>query len=596
MGEPDGVHDDVSEVGSARAGVVLAEGARLVWSYVRRAPGVFAVSLSGACLYALMLVGGTVVIGRATDEVVVPAFTDGADVGSVWWVVALITGAATLRSMGVVLRRFFGSMTTERNNRWLRRRLADIYVHRSLAELKARPTGQLLAHADTDVEVSTMVLQPLAFTLSMSVVAVAAVATLWGIDPWLVAVAVGVFPATWFANRLFTQRVIEPASRVRVAVGEVSAVVHESIDGALVVKTLGREAAESERLRQPARLLADTRIRIGHLRANLEPALDMLPNLGMVAVLAIGAWRVDGGGVSTGEVVQAMVLFQQLAFPMRIIGFFLEENATSVVAARRLRRVFDLPVAGRFGGSTPLREGPLSVRFEDVSFSYGSDRVLDGCSFDVAAGEVVALVGATGSGKSTVAHLLAGLIEPTTGRIELGGVALDEVEADVLRQRTSLVPQEAFLFADSLAANVDLDRAKPPDRRERWAAAAGVDFVDDLDAGWSTVVGERGITLSGGQRQRVALARALAGEPGLLVLDDATSAVDPVTEQQILRSLGHELAATTLVVAHRVSTIELADRVLFLDNGRIARAGTHRDLLAEPGYARLIRAYEAGSS
>ncbi|MDG2112221.1 MAG: ABC transporter ATP-binding protein [Actinomycetota bacterium] len=592
MAEPGRVHDPVVEIGSARAGVVLREGARLIRSYIARAPRTFWTAVAGASLYAVMLVLGTEVIGRATDEVIIPTFEDGGQPGSTWWIVGLLVGASLLRSVGVILRRFFGAMTTERNNRALRRRLAQIYLQRSLSELRARPTGELLAHADTDVEVSTMVLQPLPFTMSMVVLAVAAMVSLFSVDPWMLLVAFLVFPATWLANRIFTQRVIEPASQVRAAVGDVTAVVHESVDGALVVKTLGREDAETDRLRGPAAHLRDTRIRIGRLRASLEPALDMLPNLGMIAVLAIGAWRVSEGGASTGEVVQAMVLFQQLAFPMRIVGFFLEENATSVVAARRLQRVFDLPVAGRFGGDLDLPDGPLGLRVDDLSFSHGDDVVLDHCSFDVAPGEVVALVGGTGSGKTTIAQLLFGLVEPAGGSIALGGVHLGDVDADVLRRRASLVSQETFLFADSVFDNVVLGRSVDEADAHHHASTARAQFIDELAQGWDTVLGERGVTLSGGQRQRVALARALVGDPGFLLLDDSTSAVDPVVEQEILDGLAVELATTTLIVAHRVSTIELADRVLFLQDGRIRASGSHRELLDVDAYAELVKAYE----
>ena len=225
MAEPGRVHDDVAEVGSARAGVVMAEGARLIRSYIARTPRTFTTAVIGASLYAVMLVVGTEIIGRATDEVIVPAFEPDQEPGSTWWIVGLLLGAAMLRSVGVVLRRFFGSMSTERNNRSLRRRLAQIYLHRSLSELRSRPTGELLAHADTDVEVSTMVMQPLPFALSMVVLSVAAVISLVSVDPWMLVVALLVFPATWLANRVFTQRVIEPASRVRAAVGDVTAVV-----------------------------------------------------------------------------------------------------------------------------------------------------------------------------------------------------------------------------------------------------------------------------------------------------------------------------------------------------------------------------------
>jgi ATP-binding cassette subfamily B protein len=559
---------------------------------VRRCPVRFAIAVAGAGIYGVMLVLGTEVIGRAIDEVLVPTFSEDETPGSLVWLAVALIGVSVVRSTGVVLRRFFGAMTTERNNRYLRRKLVDVYLQRSITQLRARPTGELLAHADTDVEVSTMLLQPLPFTVGMLFLGSAAVVSLVAIDIWLLLAATLVFPATWYANRIYTQKVIEPAGKVREAVGDVTAVVHESVDGALVVKTLGREADEVERLRAPAERLKATRLRIGRLRATFEPSLDMLPNLGVIAVLALGSWRVSAGAASTGEVVQAMVLFQQLAFPMRIIGFFLEENAMSVVAARRLQRVFDMPVAGRFGGDRDLPSGPLGLEVNSVSFSYGDDIVLDDCSFVLEPGEVVALVGATGSGKTTLAQLLFGLIVPESGSISLGSVPLSDIDPGRLRSRASLVSQETFLFADDVFDNVGLGRPLSRDDVHRHAMTSRAEFIDDLIDGWNTSVGERGVTLSGGQRQRVALTRALVGDPGFLLLDDSTSAVDPIVEREILDALAAELHTTTLVVAHRVSTIRLADRVLFLLDGRIAGSGTHEELLKIAAYEELVRAYE----
>ncbi|MFT7650416.1 MAG: ATP-binding cassette subfamily B protein [Candidatus Poriferisodalaceae bacterium] len=577
---------------SERASQVLLEGLRLIRTYVSRRPWVFGTAVFGGFVYSIMLVVGTEVLGEATDRVLIPAFEDRAPDGSQRWLLASIVVVALLRSGGVVLRRFFGAMTTESNNRFIRRQLTDLYLERSISQLRSKPTGELMAHADTDVEVSTMLLQPLPFTLGMVALVGASVLSLSLIDPWLLLVALLVFPATWFANRMFTERVIEPASKVRQAVGDVSAIVHESFDGALVVKTLGREAAEVDRLRVPAGRLRQVRLRVGRLRATFEPALEMLPSFGVVSVLAIGSWRVSEGSVTTGEVLQAMVLFQQLAFPMRIVGFFLEENAQSVVAARRLKGVIDMPVAGRFGNATPLPDGPLPVVVEDLGFAYGDEQVLDGCSLELSAGEVVALVGSTGSGKTTLAQLLFGLSEPQRGSVTLGGVPLSEVDPDVLRSRTSLVSQETFLFADSVLDNVALGRDVDQEQLNHHARTARAEFIETLNHGWETVVGERGVTLSGGQRQRVALTRALIGRPGFLLLDDSTSAVDPVVEREILDGLSSELAATTLVVAHRVSTIRLADRVLFLDEGRIKGEGSHEELLNIPEYEALVRAYE----
>jgi ABC-type multidrug transport system fused ATPase/permease subunit len=229
-----------------------------------------------------------------------------------------------------------------------------------------------------------------------------------------------------------------------------------------------------------------------------------------------------------------------------------------------------------------------------LAFAYGDDRVLDGVDLTLAAGEVVAVVGATGSGKSTLCHLLAHLYEPGSGAVRLGGVELRAAEPDSIRAHVALAFQEAFLFGDTVRENLTL--GQPVDDEDvRWALArARADrFVSRLPHGLDQQLGERGVTLSGGQRQRLALARALLRRPGLLMLDDATSAVDPTIEQQILEGLRASLHATTLIVAHRVSTISLADRVVFLEGGRIAASGSHVELLARvPAYAALARAYQ----
>jgi ABC-type multidrug transport system fused ATPase/permease subunit len=301
--------------------------------------------------------------------------------------------------------------------------------------------------------------------------------------------------------------------------------------------------------------------------------------------------------ISTGQLVQAMALFTILTFPMRVVGFLLEEMPRAVVAADRIAGVLASPTrpTPAEGTGAPLPHGPLAVDVRALRFAYSpdADPVLAGVDLALAPGEVVALVGATGSGKSTLCHLLAHIYQPTGGSVRLGGVDLATAEPASLRSEVALVFQEAFVFADTVRENLALGLDAADDDL-RWAldAARARRFVERLPLGLDQPLGERGVTLSGGQRQRLALARALLRRPGLLMLDDATSAVDPTIERQILDGLPDSLHATTLVVAHRVSTIALADRVLFLDGGHIAASGTHQELLGVPAYASLARAYE----
>ena len=313
-------------------------------------------------------------------------------------------------------------------------------------------------------------------------------------------------------------------------------------------------------------------------------------------MLLIGSWQVSEGRLNEGELVQAMALFGLLAFPMRVVGFFLQELPRSVVASARLERVLAEPDApgGEIGTGVALPDGPLGLSLDGVSFSYDDFTVLDGVDLQVEPGEIVALVGATGAGKTTLCELLVRMDDPSHGQVRLGGVDLREADLAAVRASVALVFQESFLFAETVGENISLGEAgSDAEVVEAARIAQAHGFIDELPGGYETVVGERGVTLSGGQRQRVALARALLRRPRVLVLDDATSAVDPVVEAEILDGLRRSLDMTTLVVAHRVSTIMLANRVAFLEHGRIAALGTHDELLDVPGYVAIVRAYEA---
>jgi ATP-binding cassette, subfamily B, bacterial len=577
---------------------LMRRGLALLWSSIRTHPRPFALSVTGAVVFALMAVGGTVVLGRVTDDVILPAFDEGVSGTAVAVAAAAIIGASLLRMAGVVLRRYFGQMTQRRMQATWFTRVTDRYLRVPLSWVEGRPAGQLLAHADADAERSTMALQPLPFSLGVIVLVVAATVQLAVVDPLLMLVGLALFPALGAMNRVYTRRVEEPAARAQGLVGSVSAITHESFDGALVVKTLGLEEREAARLAETADALRRERLVVGRLRASFEPALDALPNLGTVVLLLVGSWRISTGAVSVGGLVQAMALFGILAFPMRVVGFLLEELPRAVVAHDRLRGVLAAPDRPRPADPIPLPGGSLDLRFDDVRFAYpGAEVVLDGVDAAVGPGEVVALVGATGEGKTTMCELIAGLLPPTSGTVRIGGVPTDQIEPDELAAAVAMVFQESFLFADTIRENIDLGAGSSDD--EVWSAlevARARRFVERLPHGLDDVVGERGVTLSGGQRQRLALARALLRRPRVLLLDDATSAVDPVVERQILDALRGTVQATTVVVAHRLSTIRLADRVLFLDAGRIRAAGSHDELLADPAYAALVRAYEAVTS
>jgi ATP-binding cassette, subfamily B, bacterial len=589
---------DVSPEAAPAGRSLLRRGAHVLWISVRTHPRPFAVSVLGSVLYGSMAVAGSLVLGEVTDRVIVPGFDEGVSGTAIAAAAGAILAVALLRSAGVVLRRYFGNMTARGMHRTWFGRITDTYLRVPLEYFGSRPTGQLLAHADADVERAITVIMPLPLSLGVVVLIGLSIVSLALIDPALMLVGLALFPSLAILNHLYSRRVEAPASRTQARLGEVSSVAHESFEGALLVKTLGLEAREVERLSVVARELRTARLAVGRLRATFEPVLDALPNLGTIALLALGAWRVADGVITTGQLVQAMALFTILTFPMRVVGFLLEELPRAVVASDRITDVLAAPTrpAPAEGAGTPLPDGPLAVDVRALSFAYAADAepVLAGVDLALAPTEVVALVGATGSGKSTLCHLLAHLYQPTAGVVTLGGVDLSTADPASLRSAVALVFQEAFLFAATVRENLALGW-DATDEELLWAleTARALRFVERLPLGLDQQLGERGVTLSGGQRQRLALARALLRRPGLLMLDDATSAVDPTVERQILDGIPDALRATTLVVAHRLSTIALADRVLFLDGGHVAASGTHQELLESvPAYASLARAYE----
>ena len=587
----------VSDPAATRA--IFVPGLRLVWRYVRREPATYAVSLVGATLFAAAAVGTTMVLGWATDEVIVPAFSSGVTEQRVRAGALALFAMGVLRGISIMLRRFFAFMTTFRTAARLRREVADTYLDAPLSFHRSRPTGELLAHADADILAATEVLNPFPFSVGVIVLIVFAVVSLVIVDPVLTLIAVLLFPTLALINRRYSRLVHAPAAVVQHRIGTVSAIAHESFDGALIVKTLGREQHEVDRMEAAAEDLRAARLDVARIRAAFEPAIDALPNVGIIVLLLIGSWQISLGRIEAGDLVQAMALFGILAFPVRVVGFFLQEIPRAVVAAERLDEVRATPPAPtpHAAEAEVLPAGPLPVRFDHVRFGYDPDvPVLADLDLTVAPGEIVAIVGSTGSGKTTVCDLLAHQVVADAGVVSVGGVDVTRADPEALRRAVALVFQETFLFAESLAENIALGADVDDEAIRAAAAVARVDeFIGGLPAAYETVVGERGVTLSGGQRQRVALARALVRSPQVLVLDDATSAVDPVVEAEILARLRSTLRTTTLIVAHRVSTIELADRVLYLDGGRVAASGTHRQLLAVPGYERIVRAYERGA-
>ncbi len=577
---------------------VLGRGLRVLGRAIRTEPRLFTIGTVGSSLFGLLVIANSYVVGAVIGHVVVPAFTEHrAGTRELALIAATFIGISVLRVVSIFGRRLGAGFMQFRLQARYRSAVTRRYLALPPAWHSRHATGTLLSNANSDVEAAFVPIAPLPFAVGTIVMILAAVISLFVTDWVLALVGLCLFPALFGLNYVYSRRMSPRQIRAQQLRGKVSAVAHESFDGALVVKTMGREADESRRFRVHVSELRDALISVGRLRGLFDPLMDALPSIGTLAVLLLGAWRLQSGAISVAELVSVAFLFTVLAFPVRAIGWVVAELPRSVAGWERVQAVLGAGGDLAYGSATTPGTGPAALSFEQVTFSYaGSADVLHDISFTVPAGKTVALVGATGSGKSTIASLAVRLVDPDSGTVSVNGVPLPDLSSAALAGTAALVPQVPFVFDDTVRGNVTLDRDGVADAAA-WAAlrqAQAEGFVAGLPEGLDTAVGERGTSLSGGQRQRLTLARALAGQPRLLVLDDATSAVDPRVEAAILASLrGSDAGASILVVAYRRATIALADEVVYLEDGKAVATGTHAELMAaEPGYFGLVTAYE----
>jgi ABC-type multidrug transport system fused ATPase/permease subunit len=578
--------------GSTRAGFAVLLVA------IKREPWIFTLSTLGSVLFGALTVADAWVLGWSTDHVVLPAFKTGeVGTGSLVAILALFLGVAILRAVGIVARRLGAGIMQYRMQASTRRAVTRQYLSLPMAWHQRHPTGELLSNANSDVEAAWGPIAPLPMAVGTVAMMVIAVAQMLFADLVLAVVGLLVFPAVIAVNVTYQHLAQGWMTRAQQLRAEVSEIAHESFDGAMVVKTLGREPEETARFAAKAEELRDVNIRVGRIRAAFDPALAALPGLGVLFVLAVGVSRVMSGATDAGDVVTVAYLLTIVSFPIRSIGWLLGEFPRSVVGYRRVSAVLAATGDMPYGDQRAVR-GADGARLdvESLAYRYDPDQpLIDDLSFSVDPGRTVALVGATASGKSTLTTLLTRLVDPDRGRVAVDGVDLRELAAGELAATVSIVPQTAFLFDDTVRGNITLG-ADVSDG-DVWAAlrtAQADGFVAALPHGLDTQLGERGTSLSGGQRQRISLARALVRRPRLLILDDATSAVDPEVEARILAGLREQGTGSTLVVvAYRKATIGLADEVLHLEGGRIVDRGTHAELLSRsPSYARLVNAYE----
>jgi ATP-binding cassette subfamily B protein len=594
---------------------VLVRGLRVLGIGIREQWRVFTLAVIGSALYGAMTVASAFVLGRITSQVIVPAFQDGdTTAGALAGAAALILGVAILKVVGIVGRRVCAGIVQYRLQAAYRRRVTRQYLRLPLSWHQQHPTGTLLSNANADVEASWYTMAPLPFACGTLIMLIITAVALIVTDPVLAIVGFVVFPAIFTVNFMYSRRMAPRMTRAQQLRAEVSEIAHESFDGALVVKTLGREASETGRFRQRSEELRDAMIRVGRLRGLFDPIMEALPTFGTLAVLFVGGLRLRAGDTTVGALVSVAYLFSILATPIRAIGWVLGDLPRVVVGWDRVQRVLQAEGGQEYGTVRPTGTGAATLEVAGAGFAYGPQvdpegdlsgayaeevrqpaPVLTDVSFDVAAGRTVALVGPTGSGKSTLVSLLVRLVDPDTGAVLLDRDDLRQLARGGVAEQAALVSQSTFLFDDTVRGNVTLG-ADVDDEQVRAALqlAQADRFVDALPQGLDTRIGERGTTLSGGQRQRLALARALVRHPRLLVLDDATSSVDPAVEAAILHGLrSAELGATVVVVAYRRATIALADEVVWIEHGRVVDRGPHEELIGRtPGYALLVNAYD----
>ncbi|AQS69487.1 ABC transporter ATP-binding protein [Streptomyces pactum] len=557
------------------------------WRYPKDVVLALGASLGGMAVMALVPLITKVII----DDVIGDKTRDMA----VW--AGLLIGAAVVVYVLTYIRRYYGGRLALDVQHDLR---TDMYG--TITRLDGRrqdelSTGQVVGRATSDLQLIQSLLFMLPMTIGNILLFLISLVIMAWLSPPLTLVALAVAPALWFIARRSRTRLHPATWYAQAQAAAVAGVVDGSVSGVRVVKGFGQEDQETGKLREVGRRLFAGRLRTIRLNATYTPALQAVPALGQVAMLALGGWLAVRGNITLGTFVAFSTYLAQLVGPVRMLAMVLTVGQQARAGTERVLELIDTEPGIEDGTRDLPADAPATVEFDDVAFGYASESgnsrpVLDGLSFEIRAGETLAVVGSSGSGKSTVSLLLPRFYDVTRGAVLVGGHDVRELTLDSLRAAIGLVPEDSFLFSDTVCANIAYGRPDATDEEIEAAARAAQAhrFISELPDGYDTTVGEHGLTLSGGQRQRVALARAILTDPRLLVLDDATSAVDARVEHEIHEALKQVMRGrTTLLIAHRRSTLGLADRIAVLDHGRLADLGTHEELQERSAlYRRLL--------
>jgi len=565
------------------------------WRFVRaivrsQARGVTGASVSGL-LWQTGAVGAPLVVKYAIDHGIVPHDHH----ALVVWLLVLL-GVGLLEVCAGAFRHLYAIRNRSHSDARVRDALFAHALRLDATYHDRVGPGELLSRASSDAQHIARMMDAIGHTIGYVLTVVAVAVVMLTLDAELALFVLIPVPLISVGAWLYSRQYERGTRRLQESWAEASTLVEETVSGIRVVKGLGAGDALSERFRGRSREVRDRALHLARLDAVFIPLLEMLPLLGIAAVLWLGGRRV-GHGLTLGSFVAFNAYVVMLVWPMRVLGQRVTTVQKALAAGARITEVLEAEPQLRESRHPHELEARGDIRLEGVRFGHEGDHsVLDGLDLHVAPGESLALVGATGSGKSTVAGLLARLYDPEDGRVLLDGHDLRDLRLADVRRAVALVFEETFLFSESVRENIRVGRPDAGDDEVRRAAelAGAAAFVDELPDGYDTILGERGFSLSGGQRQRIAIARAILADPAVLVLDDATSAVDATKEHEIRAALAEVMRGrTTLVIAHRPATIALADRVAVLEGGRIVEEGTHSELLTRSPRYRALLALES---
>jgi ABC-type multidrug transport system fused ATPase/permease subunit len=506
-----------------------------------------------------------------------------------------VAGAGLFRLVLTVARRLVAGQVSLGVEYDLRTRLFGHLQSLELGFFDRNQTGQLMSRATVDLQAVRFFLgYGLVYILQSALTILLAGAAMVILQPDLAAISLIPVPFVIYVSVRYGQRARPAIQEIQQRIAELTADAEENISGVRVVKAFAREARQRARFERSVGRVFDQAIVAARLQARYNPLIGFLPQLGLAAVLLVGGRQVIDHELTIGQFGTFYLYLLMLLSPMQTLGQILGLAQRATASGARIFQLLDrAPRLVSAPGAPALPGGPGHVRLEGVELRYegAAHPALDDLWLDLPAGRTVALVGATGSGKTSVAGLIARLYDPTAGRVTIDGADLRDVSVGSVRSAVALVSDEPFLFSATVAENIAY--ARPNATRDEVETAArrarAHDFILRLPDGYDTRVGERGLTLSGGQRQRLAIARALVADPRVLILDDATSSVDASTEREIKRGLREVMAGrTTIVIAHRLSTIALADEIAVIEDGRVAAHGTHAELLDRSDHYREI--------